>query len=193
MSNEIIHKLKALVLTNTSSISDYSNLKVVDQDYPTLENENQLIVRVKATGLNFAELMQRQGLYRPSIKTPYTPGYEASGIVEKVGSSVTDFQVNDRVLVFSTHNMWKEVVVVSSSNVVKMPETMSFEDGAALLVNYVTAYQMLFRMVSIKEGDVVLIHMAAGGVGIAATQFAKTVPNVIVIGTASSAKHDAIR
>jgi NADPH:quinone reductase-like Zn-dependent oxidoreductase len=71
--------------------------------------------------------------------------------------------VNDRVLVFNTHNMWKEVVVVPSTGLVKMADSMSFEDGGALLVNYVTAYQMLFRMVSIKPGDIVLIHMAAGG------------------------------
>jgi NADPH:quinone reductase-like Zn-dependent oxidoreductase len=76
MSNETVQhkKIKAIVLTNTSSVSDYSNLKVVEENYPQLENENQVIVRVKVTGLNFAELMQRQGLYRPTTKTPYTPG-----------------------------------------------------------------------------------------------------------------------
>ena len=137
--------------------------------------------------------MQRQGLYRPASKTPYTPGYEASGIVEKVGSSVTDLNPNDRVVVFNSSNMWKEVVIVPRSNLIKMPDEMSFEDGAGLLVNYATAYQILFRMAAIRPGDIVLIHMAAGGVGVAATQLCRTVPGVVVIGTASSAKHDFIR
>jgi NADPH2:quinone reductase len=93
-------KIKAVVLTSTGSGSDYSNLKLKDEDYPTVEGvagkEEFISVRVKAAGLNFAELMQRQGLYRPSNKCPYTPGFEAAGIVEQVGSAVTDFKVDDR-------------------------------------------------------------------------------------------------
>jgi NADPH:quinone reductase-like Zn-dependent oxidoreductase len=102
-------KIKAIVLTSTGSGSDYSNLQVKEEDYPHLERDDQVIVRIKATGLNFAELMQRQGLYRPSTKTPYTPGYEGSGIVELVGSGVTDLHVNDRVLVFNSSGVWKDV------------------------------------------------------------------------------------
>ena len=142
--------VKAIVLTQTGSGSDYSNLKVRDEPYPSLEKSDQVLVRTKACGVNFAELMQRQGLYRPVTKTPYTPGYEASGVVEQVGADVADLKVGDRVLVFSASAMWKEVVILPRGNVIKMPESMSFEDGAALLVNYVTAYQVLFRMASIK-------------------------------------------
>jgi NADPH:quinone reductase-like Zn-dependent oxidoreductase len=93
-------KIKSIVLTSTGSGNDYSNLPVKEEDYPKIDREDQVIVRIKAAGLNFAELMQRQNLYKPSIKTPYTPGYEASGIVEEVGSDVTNFKVNDRVIVF---------------------------------------------------------------------------------------------
>lgn len=93
-------KIKSLVLTSTGSGSDYSNLKLKDEDYPALEGvsgrEDMVLVRVKAAGLNFAELMQRQGLYRPSNKCPYTPGFEAAGIVEEVGSNVTDIKVDER-------------------------------------------------------------------------------------------------
>lgn len=93
-------KIKALVLTSTGSGSDYSNLKLKEEDYPSVEGvtgrDEYIVVRVKAAGLNFAELMQRQGLYRPATKCPYTPGYEASGIVEQVGLAVTDFKINDR-------------------------------------------------------------------------------------------------
>lgn len=69
-------KIKSIVLTSTGSGSDYSNLQIKEEDYPKIEKEDQVIVKIKASGLNFAELMQRQGLYRPSTKTPYTPGYE---------------------------------------------------------------------------------------------------------------------
>lgn len=190
-------KIKAVVLTSTGSGSDYSNLKLKDEDYPTVEGvagkEEFISVRVKAAGLNFAELMQRQGLYRPSNKCPYTPGFEAAGIVEQVGSAVTDFKVDDRVIVFNGSGMWKDVVTVTQKNAIKMPDNMSFEDGASFIVNYLTAYQVLFRMGNLKPNEVVLIHMAAGGVGTAAVQLCKTVPGVVVIGTASSAKHDAIR
>jgi len=155
-------KIKSIVLTSTGSSNDYSNLPLKEEDYPKIEKNDQVIVRVKATGLNFAELMQRQGLYKPSTKTPYTPGYEASGIVEEVGSEVTDLKVNDRVIVFNANGIWKEVVRLPRLNVIKMPDDMSFEDGAGLIVNYVTAYQVLFRMANIQPNDVVLIHMAAG-------------------------------
>ena len=93
-------KIKSLVLSSTGSGSDYSNFKLKDEDYPILEGvggrEDSVIVRVKAAGLNFAELMQRQGLYKPSTKCPYTPGFEAAGIIEEVGANVTEYKVNDR-------------------------------------------------------------------------------------------------
>ena len=188
-----VRKIKSLVLTSTGSISDYSNLQVKDEDYPKITKDDDVVVRVKAAGLNFAELMQRQGMYRPSIKTPYTPGFEASGVVEEVSDNISEIKVNDRVIVFNTHNIWKEVVCVPRVNVFKIPDDMSFEDAAGLVVNYITAYHMLFRMGNLRSGDSVLIHMAAGGVGTAATQLCKTISNVTVFGTASAAKHDAIR
>lgn len=186
-------KIKSIVLTSTSGSSDFSNLQLKEENYPKIEKDDQVIVRVKASGLNFAELMQRQGFYKPAPKTPYTPGFEAAGVVEEVGSAVTDLQVNDRVIVYNGSGMWKEVVCLSRSNIIKMPDAMSFEDAAALMVNYLTAYQILFRMVNIRSGDKVLIHMAAGGVGFAATQLCKTIKEVTVIGTASAAKHEAIK
>jgi NADPH:quinone reductase-like Zn-dependent oxidoreductase len=193
MNGSSSKKIKTIVLSSTGGGNDYSNMKIKEEEYPTLERDDAVIVRVKAAGLNFAELMQRQGFYKPAVKTPYTPGFEASGIVEEVGSGVTEFKPNDRVMVFNASGLWKEVVCVPKTNLVKMPDSMSFEDGAAFFVNYLTAFQILFRTVNLKPGNVVLIHMAAGGVGTAVVQLCKTVPGVTVIGTASSAKHDAIK
>jgi len=190
-----VKKMKSIVLTSTGSGSDYSNLQVKEEEYPKIleGQENMVIVRIKATGLNFSELMQRQGIYKPSIKTPYTPGYEGSGLVEELSADVTDLKKEDRVMIFNSSGVWKEYVMVPRNQVIKMPDEMTYEDAAGLLVNYLTAYQVLFRLANIKEGDKVLIHMAAGGVGVAATQLCKTIPNVTVFGTASVSKHETIK
>lgn len=186
-------KIKSVMLTSTSSSSDYSNLKQVDEDYPTLISENQVIIRVKAAGLNFVELMQRQGLYKPSAKTPFCPGHEASGVIEVVSPTITDLKVGDRVIVIAPSGTWKEVILANREQVAKIPDEMPFEEAAGLAVNYLTAYQILFRMCNLREGQSVLVHAAAGGVGIAATQLCKTVPNVTIFGTCSSGKLDSAR
>lgn len=186
-------KIKAIVLTSLGGGSDYSNLQIKEEDYPKLIDENHVIVRVKAVGLNFAELMQRQGFYSPQQKLPYTPGFEGSGVVERVGNEVKDLNVGDRVIVTNSHNVWKEVVCLPSQNIIKMPDEMSFVDGAALIVNYVTAYQILFDLGNLRSGSKVLVHMAAGGVGVAATQLCRTVNNVTIFGTASAEKHEKIK
>lgn len=104
-----VKKMKSLVLTSTGSGSDYSNLQVKDEEFPKIDKENQVIVKIKAVGLNFAELMQRQGIYKPSTKTPYTPGFEGSGIVEEVSENVTDLEKGDRVIIFSSSGVWKGI------------------------------------------------------------------------------------
>ncbi|CAK6956646.1 synaptic vesicle membrane protein VAT-1 homolog [Scomber scombrus] len=100
--------------------------------------------------------------------------------------------VGDRVITLGKSGMWQELVVVSADRTFPMPEQMSFEEGAALPVNYLTAYMMLFEMASVRPGKSVLIHMAAGGVGIAVTQLCQTVQDVTVFGTASASKHETI-
>ncbi len=93
---------------------------------------------------------------------PYTPGFEGAGVVEEIGGSVKQFSIGDRVIVTNSHNIWKEVVMVPAENVIKMPDNMSFEDGAALTVNYMTAYHILFELGNLRPGAKVLVHMAAG-------------------------------
>ncbi len=108
-------KMKALVLTSTGSGSDYSNLQVRDEEFPKIleGHDNMVVVRMKATGLNFAELMQRQGIYKPSTKTPYTPGFEGSGLVEEVSTNVADLKKEDRVMVFNPSGCWKGSLIYS--------------------------------------------------------------------------------
>ncbi|XP_017349981.1 synaptic vesicle membrane protein VAT-1 homolog [Ictalurus punctatus] len=180
---------RALVLTGYGG---YDKVKLqVKKGKPALKS-GEVMVRVKACGLNFADLMARQGLYDRLPSPPVTPGMECSGIIEAVGEDVTDRKVGDKVLVLNRSGLWQEVVVVPTLHTFPMPEGMSFEEAAALPVNYVTAYMMLFDFGHLRPNQSVLIHMAAGGVGIAATQLSKTVKEVTIFGTASASKHEVI-
>ncbi|MED6238457.1 Synaptic vesicle membrane protein VAT-1, partial [Characodon lateralis] len=180
---------RSLVLTGYGG---YDKVKLqVKKGKPVLK-AGEVMVRVKVCGLNFADLMARQGLYDRLPSPPVTPGMECSGVVEAVGEEVTDRKVGDKVMVLNRFGLWQEVAVVPAGHTFLIPEGMSFEEAAALSVNYITAYLMLFDFGNLRPNQSVLIHAAAGGVGIAATQLCKTVKDVTVFGTASASKHEAI-
>jgi NADPH:quinone reductase-like Zn-dependent oxidoreductase len=152
----------------------------------------QVRIAVKAAGINFADTMARVGLYPDAPKLPCVVGYEVSGEVESVGDGVEGHAVGDRVLAGTRFNGQAELVTVPAEQVIPLPKKLSFEEGAAFPVNYGTAYAALVIMGGLKPGERVLIHAAAGGVGIAATQIAKGI-GAEIFGTASASKHDAIR
>jgi NADPH:quinone reductase-like Zn-dependent oxidoreductase len=152
----------------------------------------QVRIAVKAAGVNFADTLARTGLYPDSPKVPCVVGYEVAGQVESVGAGVESVIAGDRVLAGTRFNGQAELVAVPEKMVYKLPEQLSFEEGAAFPVNYATAQAGLVVMGGLKAGERVLIHAAAGGVGIAATQLAKRI-GAEVFGTASASKHDAIR
>ncbi|XP_010902830.1 synaptic vesicle membrane protein VAT-1 homolog [Esox lucius] len=188
-SEEDVFTYRALVLTGYGG---YEKVKLqMKKGKPSIKS-GEVLVRVKACGLNFAELLGRQGLYELLPSPPVTLGMECSGVIEALGEDVTSRKVGDRVLVLSRHGLWQEVVAVPASQTFIMPESMSFEEAAALPINYLTAYMMLFEMANVRAGQSILIHMAAGGVGIAATQLCQTLEGVTVFGTASASKHETI-
>jgi NADPH:quinone reductase-like Zn-dependent oxidoreductase len=152
----------------------------------------EIRIAVKAAGINFADTLARTGLYRDSPKVPCVVGYEVAGEVESVGDGVTSVQPGDRVLAGTRFNGQAELVSVRENMVYELPADVSFEEGAAFPVNYATAQAGLVVMGGLKDGERVLIHAAAGGVGISATQIAKRL-GAEVFGTASASKHDAIR
>jgi NADPH:quinone reductase-like Zn-dependent oxidoreductase len=149
-------------------------------------------ISVKAAGINFADTMARVGLYPDAPKLPCVVGYEVAGEVESVGEGVEGFSVGDRVVGATRFNGHAELVSVPAEQVLPLPKGVSFEEGAAFPVNYGTAYAALVIMGGLKADERVLIHAAAGGVGIAATQIAKGI-GAEIFGTASASKHDAIR
>jgi NADPH:quinone reductase-like Zn-dependent oxidoreductase len=166
-------------------------LQVLERPDPPV-GPGEVRIAVKAAGINFADTLARTGLYPDAPKVPCVVGYEVAGNVESVGYGVESIKPGDRVLAGTRFNGQAELVTVSENMVYELPERLSFEEGAAFPVNYATAQSGLVVMGGLKEGERVLIHAAAGGVGISATQIAKSI-GAEVFGTASASKHDAIR
>ena len=180
--------MKAVVLTGTGG---YDVLQVQERPDPPV-GPGEVRIAVKAAGINFADTMARVGLYPDAPKPPCVLGYEVAGEVESVGEGVSDHQVGDRVVAGTRFGGQAELVTVPAEQVLPLADGLSFEQGAAIPVNYGTAYAALIVMGSLRKGDRVLIHAAAGGVGISATQIARNV-GAEIFGTASPSKHDAIR
>jgi NADPH:quinone reductase-like Zn-dependent oxidoreductase len=149
-------------------------------------------IAVRAAGINFADTMARVGLYPEAPKPPCVLGYEVAGEVESVGDGVESVKVGDRVMAGTRFGGQASMVTVPADQVIPLEDSLSFEQGAAFPVNYATSYAALVIMGGVREGDRVLIHAAAGGVGISATQIARS-RGAEIFGTASASKHDAIR
>jgi synaptic vesicle membrane protein VAT-1 len=155
-------------------------------------NAGEVRIRVRAAGINFADLMARVGLYPDAPKLPCVVGYEVSGTIDQVGSGVTSLREGERVFAMPRFGGYTDTLVIPANQVFSMPEKMSFEHAAALPVVYLTAYNMMLFTGTVRQGSSVLIHSAAGGVGIAAVQIAKT-RGATIFGTASPSKHEFLR
>ena len=166
-------------------------LKVEERPDPEV-GAGEVRIAVKAAGINFADTMARVGLYPDAPKPPSILGYEVAGEVESVGQGVTDWKPGDRVVAGTRFGGQASLVSVPEGQVLPLADRLSFEQGAAIPVNYSTAYCGLVVMGGLKKGERVLIHAAAGGVGTAAVQIARML-GAEVFGTASASKHDAIR
>jgi NADPH:quinone reductase-like Zn-dependent oxidoreductase len=170
---------------------DADVLQVREAPDPT-PRAGEVRVQVRAAGLNFADMMARQGLYPDAPPLPCVVGYEVAGHIDAVGAGVEGLAPGTRVIALTRFGGHSSAVCVPATQVLPMPEAMSFEEGAALPVNYLTAFHMLFRVAAVRPGERVLIHMAAGGVGIAVLQLCRTIAGVETFGTASASKHAAI-
>ena len=149
-------------------------------------------IRVEASGINFADVMGRMGLYPDLPKIPVVPGYEVAGRVDSVGEGVDPSWIGRNVFALTRFGGYADVVCVPTGRIFTRPEGMSAEEGAAIPVNYLTAWQLIVVMGALKAGETMLVHSAGGGVGVAATQIAKHL-GAKVIGTASAAKHQELR
>ena len=159
----------------------------------------QVLIAVEASGINFADILARQGLYPDAPDLPAVVGYEVAGTVAGVGEGVTGFSEGDRVVAMTKFGGYSSMLAPSEKGVFKRPEAMSAEIGAAIPVNYLTAFQLMVVMGGIRHAQElggnrvkVLVHGAAGGVGTAAADLGK-IYGVELFGTASPGKHDYLR
>jgi NADPH:quinone reductase-like Zn-dependent oxidoreductase len=150
-------------------------------------------VAVRASGLNFAELMASQRLYPDAPKLPAILGYEIAGEIDAVGENVDSSRTGERVVAFTHFGGHAQFCCVPSQYALPIPGTMSFEAAATIPVTYLTAYHMLFFAANLRAGESVLVQMAAGGVGTAVLQLCRTVADVTTFGTASAGKHQVLR
>jgi NADPH:quinone reductase-like Zn-dependent oxidoreductase len=167
-------------------------LQVREEPPPERPRGDEVAIDVKAAGVNFADTMARIGLYPDAPKTPCVVGYEVAGVVTAVGPGVDTFKEGDRVMAGTRFGGYVDQINVRAPDTIALPDSLTFEQGAAIPVNYSTAWAALVEYGNVRAGQRVLVHAAAGGVGIAATQIAKRI-GATVYGTASPGKHEAIR
>jgi len=178
--------MKAVVITKHGGPGV---LQVQERPDPEL-GPDEVRIDVAAAGINFADVMARMGLYPDAPKTPCVVGYEVAGTVLDAGPD-SPLTPGQRVLAGTKFGGYASQVVVPAGDVVALPDALSFEQGAAIPVNYATAWAALVGYGNLQPGERVLVHSAGGGVGIAATQIAKA-HGAEVYGTASPAKHARI-
>jgi NADPH:quinone reductase-like Zn-dependent oxidoreductase len=177
--------VRQIVTTGTGGIDV---LKVHEKPDPQPQ-AGEVVIKVRAAGLNFADILSRQGLYPDSPPKPCVMGYEVSGVIESVGEGVNASFVGKSVAAMTRFGGQSEMVAVKANQVFDKPADLTFEQAAAIPVNYLTAYALLVVMGSLHLGESVLIHNAGGGVGLAAIDIAKKI-GAVTYGTASPSKHN---
>ncbi len=152
----------------------------------------QLRVRVRAAGVGVTDVLMLSGGYLLAPKMPFVPGYEAVGVVDAIGAGVTGFELGQRVAALTVYGGFAEILMREASHFLPVPEGVSDRDAAAVILNFVTAWQMIHRVAKVRSGQTALVTGAAGGVGIAALQLLK-LAGVKTYGAASTKKHATLR
>ena len=175
----------------------FTNLNYTTMDYPVIKNQ-ELVIETKVATLNFADLLLSSGMYQSNPQHPFVPGFEVAGYVKEC-SKDSNFSVGDRVVAATTvfrsgrHGSFGEVCVVSENLTYKLPENISFEVGAAILMSYLTSDFALHRRAQIKQNELVLINAAAGGVGLSAVQLAKISGARVIAAVGSESKKKLVQ
>lgn len=175
--------MRALVC---EEFAPYEELSVHDVPDPELA-DGMVMVDVKAAGVNFPDVLLVEGKYQMKPPTPFVPGMEASGVVSALGEGVQGVEIGQRVIVATMLGAFAEKVPAAANQLVPMPDSMSFEEGAAFTTIYGTSYHALKQRADLKKGETILVLGAAGGVGLATVQIAKAM-GATVIAAASSAE-----
>ncbi|WP_079479251.1 quinone oxidoreductase family protein [Halobacillus salinus] len=160
-------------------------LETVDVDEPILESD-QVLIKVKAIGVNYADTARREGAYVVPTPLPFIPGAEVAGVVEDVGNPDSRFKKGDRVVTLIGSGGYAEYVAAKEQTLIPIPDNVDDQMAVALPLQGLTAYHILLTMGRMEKGETVLVHAAAGGVGSLAVQLAKHYGAGNVIATASS-------
>ena len=166
-------------------VHEYGGVEVLKyEEVPMPEpGKGEARVKIQATGVNFIDVYQRSGLYKPPL--PFTEGQEAAGVVDAVGPEVTEVNIGDRVGYTSAQGSYAEYAVVPAWRLVQAPSSVSAEQAAAVLLQGLTAHYLAYSTYPIQRGDTVLVHAAAGGLGLLLVQVAK-LRGARVLGTVST-------
>ncbi|PKJ54962.1 quinone oxidoreductase family protein [Bacillus sp. SN10] len=173
--------MKAIVVT---SFGGPEVMKYTNVDIPTI-SEDQVLIRVVATSVNFADVKSRYGK-KGNKSLPFIPGIDAAGIVERVGSHVKNIYPGQRVIAFPQNGSYAEYVVANENLTFALPDEVDFQTAAACPIVSFTSYNLLANVARLQQGESVLIHAAAGGIGTTAIQLAKLLGAGTVIGTVGS-------
>ncbi|MBW3622689.1 MAG: NADPH:quinone oxidoreductase family protein [Armatimonadetes bacterium] len=167
------------------------------RDVPDPEpGAGQALVRVQAAGVNYADIAMRLGLYPGSPEPPFVPGFEVCGTVESVGEGVEEFRPGDRVIGLlrsPQHGGYAEKAIVNAGTTFPLPDSLSFEEGAAFGIVFLTAYGCLKLQGHLQPGETVLIHAAGGGVGTAAVQLARAWGASVIATAGTDEKLERVR
>jgi NADPH:quinone reductase-like Zn-dependent oxidoreductase len=166
-------------------------LQIVEEPIPE-PAANEVRLRILVTGVSGADVAQRIGLYPALSKPGFAPGYDVVGIIDKLGSGVTGLSVGQRVAAMTQHGGYANYLCWRADDVYAVPEGVDAVDAVAVILNYVTSYQMLHRFAHLQPGQRVLIHSAGGGCGTALLQLGRLL-NLTMYGTASANKHELVR
>jgi NADPH:quinone reductase-like Zn-dependent oxidoreductase len=180
--------MRAIITTRNGNVDV---LKVETRPDPK-PAKGEVLIRVQAAGLNFADILARQGLYPDGPPKPCIMGYEVSGTVEAAGAEVPQGLLGKSVLALTRFGGQAELVAVPLAQAFEKPAQLSFEQCAAIPVNYLTAWALLVTMGGLKKDESVLIHNAGGGVGLAALDIARHI-GAATYGTASAGKHEFLK
>lgn len=170
----------------------YAGLKVEEVDDP-VAGEGQVVVDVKAAGVNFPDILLVEGKYQMKPPLPFIPGGECAGVISSVGKGVTGFKEGDRVIAATMLNAFAEKVSAHASAIAPMPASMPFEEGAALITTYATTIHALKQRAELKSGETLLVLGAGGGVGTAAVQLGKAMGARVIAAARGADKLDAAR
>jgi NADPH:quinone reductase-like Zn-dependent oxidoreductase len=180
--------MRQIVMARSGGV-EVLKMQEVEEPWP---ERDEVKIEVRASGINFADIMARKGIYPDAPKKPFVAGYEVSGLIESTGAGVARALIGKPVIAAARFGGYSEKLIAPVSFIVEKPVSLSFEQAAAVPVNYLTAYQLLVVMGGLKKGEKLLIHNAGGGVGLAALEIAKHI-GAVTFGTASSWKHSLLR